>query len=375
MSRASTSAGPKPCGRGWQILRSQWKHFLQRRPEIPNRVLADMAPKEPPRPAGLSREAADRTMERMISQITGNTPRSLHKLEVYKKAEKVNAEVRAALDARGVPQSQRTSSNAAPYHEALFPKQWRDTCNETTLSELLIDAFIGDFCDALIDGAVVLVEAAQVRSATILPGSRGSIHSRCGSAGDLSLSKRRVHSLMPADSTADSRSRGSSAGKTGFTMAGLGNDSWDAWNRRKFHACKNIEPYLHRVHSATELQRPRRRLPPQESRADVRKFVWPMSATNFPEAWDSATSLQRIGPRPSGTASRAARVAAAEEAAQEIDERLMSIGRDGKTLFPYSLVSHRAFIESQPDIILKAKAIKLAPLCVTDRYGVPLDLT
>merc|ERR1712139_382833 len=87
-----------------------------------------------------------------------------------------------------------------------------------------------------------------------------------------------------------------SGASEGFTMGGLTKDSFEAWNSRNFHKCKPLDPFVKRIEKATESQRPQRRMvhrPIHEQRADHRKFVWPMAATNFPEAWDRASYRPR----------------------------------------------------------------------------------
>jgi hypothetical protein len=147
-------------------------------------------------------------------------------------------------------------------------------------------------------------------------------------------------------------------------------DDWETWNRRKFHKCKEIEPYLSRVHKATDAQRPRRKLPPPVVRADARKYVWPMEKTNFPAVWETATKAPE---KPRWAPARApppppTGVHEAVEEDDEVENGLIGIGRDGKSRFPYSLVLHRAFLDSQPDPVLKATAQKLAPLRTYDRF-------
>merc|ERR1712087_902200 len=106
------------------------------------------------------------------------------------------------------------------------------------------------------------------------------------------------------------------------------------------------------------MQRPRRHVPrKREDIEDLRKFSWPMTATNFPGVWDQTTRRRE---RPVAT-SRSERGAQAAEPEKE-ESRLLWLGKDGKTLFPYSLALHRAFLNSQPDPILREKARKLAPL-------------
>jgi hypothetical protein len=83
-----------------------------------------------------------------------------------------------------------------------------------------------------------------------------------------------------------------------------------------------------------------------------------MTATNFPEAWNKATSPPK------------ARTKANSEWDDDDEpggEWLLRVKR-GKTTFPYSLVSHRAFLESQPNPALKDKAKKLAPLNLTSSW-------
>merc|ERR1712232_1307514 len=131
----------------------------------------------------------------------------------------------------------------------------------------------------------------------------------------------------------------------GFTMAGLPKDSWQAWNTQSFHKCKSLEPLAKRIQNATEAQRPQRRdfITQKRRPSDHRKYLWPMTATNFPAAWNRATY-----PR--------ARFQLQAEVDDDDDEPrdgwLLRI-KQGKTTFPYSLVSHRAFIESQSTPNLK----------------------
>merc|ERR1712008_326454 len=93
--------------------------------------------------------------------------------------------------------------------------------------------------------------------------------------------------------------------------------------------------------------------------ADARKWLLPMAATHLPEAWDTATRRLPSHTMNPGRGS----VSAAADTKERPD--VLSIGKDGKTTFPYSLASHRAFLEAQPDPLLKVKAAKLAPLRLT----------
>lgn len=368
-----------PRSRGWRILREQWRDFLQHQHEVPGRILADMASPERPQRGGMSNEVATRALERIISQITETSPRSAQKLKVWKGAEQMHSEVYTALKKQGWPPPHRSDKRAGqPPHEKVFPTPWLNACTEATVADLVLDAFMSDFADALIDGAVVLTEATRERTAT--PGGRGCGHS--SSAPTLEVPKTRGWS-RPSISGASSGAASNGAaniGNNGFTMAGLPEDDWDAWNKRKFHACSNSQTYLQRVAKATDAQRPRRRISCSLGAADQRKYVWPMTATNFPDEWQHVTSppkaasKSRGGPSSKSSASKAATSKAAtsslpdEESRENRHSRYMTFDRHGRTLFPYSLVSHRAFLESQTDPILKAKAEKLAPLRMTNPW-------
>jgi hypothetical protein len=94
-----------------------------------------------------------------------------------------------------------------------------------------------------------------------------------------------------------------------------------------------------------------------------------MLATNFPAVWEKTAPLKMKedpGVPPA---------AKAEDEDEEWEDEepkgytwLQRKGRDGKTLFPYSLVSHKAFIESQPNPLLKAKVLEIAPMRFTDSW-------
>merc|ERR1711964_130409 len=117
---------------------------------------------------------------------------------------------------------------------------------------------------------------------------------------------------------------------------GLTKDSFEAWNSRNFHKCKPLDPFMKRIEKATESQRPQRRnMQRSESNPDRRRYEWPMTRSHFPAAWDRASYRPR------------AKIPDYSNADHDPDEDmlpdkwLLRIGRDGKTTFPYSLVSHR----------------------------------
>merc|ERR1712217_97752 len=152
-----------------------------------------------------------------------------------------------------------------------------------------------------------------------------------------------------------SPSRGPSEG---FMMSGLPQDSHDAWTLKRYHACQPLDTFQTRIHRATEMQRPRRHIMRKlDDTEDLRKFSWPMTATNFPRAWDQTTRRREV--RTVTSTSRPERGAPPPTESDEDKNFLLRIDKDGKTKFPYSLALHKAFLESQPDDVLKEKARKL----------------
>lgn len=196
-----------------------------------------------------------------------------------------------------------------------------------------------------------------------------------------SKQQKQYQSLSPKDGLSPSHSSGYSPyhqSSTGFATRpgrysvrggrGSGNNG-DGWNLRQFYACKTLDPCLKRIQTETERQRPRQRLRRALTDPLGPKYSLPMLATNFPAVWEKTAPLKM----------KPAEDAAAPPAAVDEDEEweeeepkgytwLQRKGRDGKTLFPYSLVSHKAFIESQPNPLLKAKVLEIAPMRLTDSW-------
>lgn len=251
---------------------------------------------------------------------------------------------------------------------AFFPTDWANCLSEDTLADLVIDAYSSAFCDAFLDGAVSLVEVSNKWNA-VQSSSTRSFASMQQSMSEPSLQEPKANRRLRNTSHTDKAllqmgllEQDSNASE-GFTMNGLSKDSWDAWNSRNFHKCKPLDPFVKRIEKATEAQRPQRRSVPVDQRArpeqrvDHRKYVWPMTATNFPEHWDRASYRPRT---------MTAKFDENDDERPGPDKWLLAVGRDGKTTFPYSLVSHRAFLESQTDPVLKEKARKIAPLRFTE---------
>merc|ERR1712232_1452586 len=92
---------------------------------------------------------------------------------------------------------------------------------------------------------------------------------------------------------------------------------------------------------ATELQRPKRQVKRQPAGSGPQtKYSWPSTQYHFPEAWDKMTEKRREG------------------------NPVLTVSEEGKSVIPYSLVLHKAFIESQP-ASLREKAASMVPLKLT----------
>jgi len=376
--------GGSSCSRGWHILRSQWRDFLVKRGDLADQVLTDMEvprPAERPTSLNLSKDGFDRMLDKILTHYTSDSPRTKAKASVWHNASQSNTELRALL---GDPwlhrreDGERVQEGPSVVDPAMsfFPTDWSNCCTEETLAELIIDAYSSNFVDAFLDGAVSLVEVSNKWTAV----QTGSFNTLQQSTSEGSLTQPKANLRLRNTSTTDKvllqmgLCEPSSTSTDGFTMNGLSKDNWEAWNSRNFHKCKPLDPFVKRIQKATESQRPQRRLvknmstpqvfegttrPTQSQRHD-RKYVWPMHATNFPSHWERSSYRPRT----------MAQQADFNEDDDDLpaDKWLMRVGKDGKTTFPYSLVSHRAFIEAQPDPILKEKARKIAPLQLS-AYG------
>lgn len=316
----------------------------------------------------LTKDGFDRMVDTILSHHTSESPRSLAKMSVWQNASSSNHELRALLGDPWLTRRDDAEERAAPAAAAIdpamsfFPTDWSNCLTEETMAELILDAYTSAFCDAFLDGAVSLVEVSNKWQAT----QSGSLSGLKQSQSESSLLQPKANRRLRNTSTTDKAlldmglSDETPGASAGFTMSGLSSDPFEAWNCRNFHKCKPLDPFVKRIAKATETQRPARRIvkKPGES-PDLRRFVYPMAATNFPRAWDKSSPPART-------------LSAAELA--EIDEDapaskwLLRIDKTGKTNFPYSLVSHRAFLDSQPDPVLKEKARKLAPLRYTDSW-------
>lgn len=364
-------AGSGGGGRGWQVVRSQWRDFLVKRDEIPSRVYSDLASKpSPQRPTkfNLSKDDVDRMAETIMSHYSTESPRGAARINTWQKASQANSDLRALLRER-TPADRRDEDEETPSAAPavrdpsldFFPPEWSSCLSEETLADLIVDAYSSAFVDAFIDAGVSLIEVSNKWDLARSTSFSGLQQSMSEPTLQQPKTMRKLRGTIGTDkSLLRMGSSEEAASSTGFPMSGLSSDPWEAWNARTYHKCKPLDPFMTRINNATQSQRPHRRIVKRvESVADQRKYNWPMAATNFPESWNKAPQKQRP---PIHDAREE------EYDAEPPPGWLLRITKGGKTTFPYSLVSHRAFLDSQPDPVLKEKARKLAPLKLTNAW-------
>eukprot|EP00438_Fugacium_kawagutii_P027040 Skav210708 [mRNA] locus=scaffold1582:14899:53715:+ [translate_table: standard] len=142
---------------------------------------------------------------------------------------------------------------------------------------------------------------------------------------------------------------------------------------KHFRSNKPFNPFMARLYAFTDSQRPQRRLQREPRDPFAPKWNFPMMAHHFPEHWERlvppATPKAVIAAPVSSSKSTTSM--AVEEGYEEEEEDLphsfrCSQTRDGQTVFPYSLASHRAFFQSYQDAELRAKAEAVVPLRMTE---------
>lgn len=373
--------------------------------------------------AALSKEAAEEAFFRIITYFEArDTPRAASQLRSWNEAQKVHAEVRERLEELGVHHGLSVEPNLVDMEAAqLFPQHWLSVLNEDLLADLIVDSFLSSFTDALVDGAITLVEvtwAAEVAAADVarrqsndlaaqsdsgsnwrtpvIPRHISKVDFNAGVSGNMLGPRSQAYASAPtlprptepppvplpmpqrfirnssrktlaglavpsigADGTSGfgvRSSTGSAPSQDGFVMRGLPKDSHHAWIAAtpRISCPRGVMPLIHQINENVTLQRPHRRIVHREveDRKDHRKFVWPISSTHFPEQWDEETKGKRDAlPRLSS-----GQVSVVREAPS------LKVNSAGRTIFDYSLVLHKAFLESQPNELLKDKARKYAPL-------------
>jgi len=370
----------------------------------PAAALTVQAPSDSGR-AELARAAAEK-IERALAHIISNASvniESLPQLKLWTRVETARNEVRLALtDAGWSPQAAgRWQDRPGPDPSTLLvPKDWWRQLSVSMLSDLILDSFINSFCDTYVDGAIYMEVSGASRRVVpqvplhFAPPRHSSSEPDLGgisatmpyvpfvkpfdqmpprkNTSMVSTTRSRMESTMgsPSTSVMLSPSR-----VEGFVQQGLPRDSHQAWCTSKHYSSSPaLKSWSAQIQNNVKAHRPARRQlarqleksQPDEPDLSV-KYVEPMTASHFPEHWKemnkpkAAARPGRAGKR----ASLAVQVEPEEEQGTPNRPWLMTMNGEGKTNFPYSLASHRAFFASIKDPALRDKAKAMIPLKMT----------
>eukprot|EP00928_Gymnodinium_smaydae_P035793 TRINITY_DN25128_c0_g2_i1.p1 TRINITY_DN25128_c0_g2~~TRINITY_DN25128_c0_g2_i1.p1 ORF type:complete len:369 (-),score=56.75 TRINITY_DN25128_c0_g2_i1:81-1187(-) len=322
----------------------------------------------PPAPrlglAAFSREAADRALDFLVSRLDQESPRQAAQVKSWLRAQEVHAQVRAGLGELGwsqdpgkdVPQRVATELEVRD----VFPEAWLRELSPELLADVVVDALTGTLSDALVDGAVALTARSLVSDGVedvdAAGARRPAVLSACASEPGLRPSKsssasRRAGPSPVLKGTWEAGYADPVRSSDGFCTGGLAQECHQAWLAKRFHAspAAHTRP-LARLQRRVEAQRPRRRAAQctPDPEHDQRKYSWPMTRSHFPATWQEVSTRQRTR--------------GSTEPPGEPGAGLLHLNAEGRTMFPYSLALHKAFIESQRDELHREKARNFAPL-------------
>jgi len=340
--------------------------------------------------------AQDRLLENVVAGINQDTAQGKRIREQWTCAQASNLQVKEALRARNFP-TQLPGLSASGHGrkatrdacEAFWPEKWcRVLHDDEILAELVVDCAINSIVDSFLDSAIELLEAHE-GWALKSTGSGKSTHRPVGLGNPLvaggwaavSSSTFQPNSLeSPSTQQPDVptvyRQRTMHNSMTRSRSSGEIDSSTERDNGRStlkhFRSPKPLDPFMERLHAFTESQRPARRLTRKQSDPFAPKWSLPMMASNFPEYWNSIAPPPKPQPVAVSTPGGGAHRASLSEEWGEDEvippgyNWLQRKTRDGQTVFPYSLASHKAFFESYNDPALRAKAADVAPLRMTE---------
>ncbi|CAE7221909.1 unnamed protein product [Symbiodinium natans] len=357
---------PAKAGRAWKGVRDTFKGFLD---ELPAKGLGSS---EGPGKEQLLEAAQDRLLEHIVASINQDTAQGRRIRERWTNAQSSNLQVKEALRARNFPtmlpiantsgQGRATTRDAC---EAFFPEKWCQLLqDDEILAELVVDCATSAIVDSFLDSAIELLEAHEGWSPTSTgvaksPQQRyGNLSNPLLAGGWAALSSSTCTESLGAGSPCaqhpdvpivhrqrtvyDSVTRSRSSGELDTST-----EKASGWSTLKhFRSSKPLDPFMVRLHAFTESQRPARRLTRTRSDPFGPKWSVPMMASNFPEYWNSIAPP----PKPAMTSTGMQRTSLSEgwdeeEVIPPGYNWLQRKTRDGQTVFPYSLVSHRAFFE------------------------------
>merc|ERR1712107_74088 len=105
---------------------------------------------------GLSKEAADRFVDKIISHFNQDSPRGMEQMTKWNRAKEKHVDVRAALGEKNwkprelgilAPLEEQPLAGREFSASALFPTEWWKTLSVDLIAELVVDAFSSAFVD------------------------------------------------------------------------------------------------------------------------------------------------------------------------------------------------------------------------------------
>lgn len=382
----------------WKGVRGNFQDFLG--DQIKCR--GTLASLEGPGKEQIKEAAQERLLENVISSINKDTPEGRHMYQRWTRAQASHHQVCDALrsknfrrdlsDYAGGTKATRDAVKVVFFlGQVFFPEDWcRLLSEDEILAELVVDCATSSIVDSLLDASIELLESHEgwywptqhpFRRLQSTPelrvwGSSSPVASWVNQSVTQSPKSFREQvsqpELPPRWRQPVDRSRGS----RDLSLSSLSRDldaSAKGKTLKHFRSAKPFNPFMTRLYSFTDSQRPQRRLQREPRDPFAPKWSFPMMAHHFPEQWNRMVPPSTPKCVTTPVASKATGLA--RDARDDVDREeeappgytwLQRKTRDGQTVFPYSLASHRAFFESYKDPELRAKAEAVVPLRMTD---------
>ncbi|CAJ1372673.1 unnamed protein product [Effrenium voratum] len=367
----------------WKGVQDSFKSYLE---DLPSK--GSIASLEGPGREQVRDVAQERLLDSIISAINqDDTPEGRRSHERWSRAQVANQQVKEALkvqhfrgpvDAGGI--GRNATREAA---EAFFPEHWRSVLDEDeVMAELVVDCVALKVAETFLDAAAELL---QRHEGWYLPATKmGRTMQRSATLGGplassawANLSRGEgIHSPPQPDApvlvrqhlasmSRSSRDRSECSQEFQESTQSLREGSPHGRTLKHFRSARPLDPFLMRLQAFTDSQRPQRRLKRRTSDPFGPKWSFPMLASHFPEHWNAMAPAKPASP---GRTEGVKQVLDAEweEEAPPGYTWLQRKLRDGQTVFPYSLASHKAFFESYKDAELRDKAEAIVPLRMTE---------
>lgn len=378
--------------KAWKGVRDNFRDFLG--DQIKSR--GTLVSLEGPGKEQIKEAAQERLLDNVISSINKDTPEGRLMYQRWTRAQASHHQVCDALRSKNFRRDLSDSAGGTKATrdavKVFFPEDWcRLLSEDEILAELVVDCATSSIVDSLLDASIELLERHEgwhwpihhpFRRLQSTPELRVLESSPVASWVNRSLTqspksfREQVSQpeLPPRWRQPLDRSRGSR--DVSLSRELDAKDSTKGKTLKHFRSAKPFNPFMTRLYSFTDSQRPQRRLQREPRDPFAPKWSFPMMAHHFPEQWNRMVppSTPKVTTPP--VTSKATTGLSAREAHSADDDGeeeappgytwLQRKTRNGQTVFPYSLASHRAFFESYKDPELRAKAEAVVPLRMTD---------